>query len=219
MTATEYGNGSGLAEGQRDAEGTGFGWIRKLDPSLLTMLIVVVGSMAAIAVLVLISSPISDLFGGSQMSWVLAIHGLAATMFVLAATISLYLAWRLYLGDASHLRDLKWLSGFSAAMSFFTIVFGNWVYTAYRAKGGAKSVLLVSSPDVHNIFFEFKEHLALFTLPIMVGAAFALWYYDKGILTNKYLRAGVALAFLIGWVALMVVFALGAEITKLSPVH
>ena len=38
-----------------------------------------------------------------------------------------------------------------------------------------RSYFVKSMPEVHKIFFEFKEFGALFTLPLAVGAAFILW--------------------------------------------
>jgi hypothetical protein len=58
-----------------------------------------------------------------------------------------------------------------ATLAFLTIVFGNWIYIADRANtpDSPRSYFLAKMPDVHKVFFEFKEYVALFPLPLSVA--------------------------------------------------
>jgi len=192
--------------------------LRKMEPSLATLFLIVVGAVAIIGFFAAVSSPVGDLLG--QGSWRLpsTFHGIAATIFVLGLTIALYLAWRMFTGEIRAFRDLKYLAVLTSVLSAFTIAFGNWIYIAYRAPGGPREEILASLPAIHRVFFEFKEYMALFTFPLIVAATFALWSYDKEILKNRHLRAGVAVAIGLAWVYMMIAYVLGAAITKLAPV-
>lgn len=197
--------------------------IRRMEPSLATLLILTVGAIAAVGLIAAITAPSGVLVGDSQWEMISAFHGLGATVFLLGATIAVYLSWRLYTGQLSAFRDLKWLTAFSAFMSAVTIGFGNWIYIGYRLKSPTgdtypREYFLSSLPAIHEIFFEFKEFIALFTLPLMVAAAFLLWKYGPGLVKNRELRAAVSIPILLGWVFLILAYTLGAAITKLRGV-
>ncbi len=205
-----------------------FDRIRRMEPSLAVLLIVLVGAIAAVGLLTAITAPPGILVGDSQWELISAFHGLGATVFLLGATISVYLAWRLYTGQLTAFRDLKWLTAFSAVMAVVTILFGNWIYIGYRATpptgvnpctGYPRACFLATLPEVHEIFFEFKEFIALFTLPMFLAATFILWKYGPALKYNKELRAAASLPILFGWVFLVSAYTLGAAITKLSGVQ
>ena len=197
--------------------------IRRMEPSLATLLILTVGAIAAVGLIAVITAPSAVLVGDSQWEIISAFHGLGATVFLLGATIAVYLSWRLYTGQLSAFKDLKWLTAFSSVMSAVTIGFGNWIYIGYRLKSPTGDIyprefFLGSLPAIHEIFFEFKEFIALFTLPLMVAATFLLWKYGAGLVKNKELRAVVSVPMLLGWVFLILAYTLGAAITKLKGV-
>jgi hypothetical protein len=73
-------------------------------------------------------------------------------------------------------------------------------------------------PEVHQIFFEFKEFIAMFTLPMFVTAAYILWKYDRSLLGHREARAVPSLLILLGYTFLLVAYVLGAAITKLAGV-
>ena len=52
--------------------------------------------------------------------------------------------------------------------SLATIMFGNWIYIFYQASTGPRAYFLENFPEIHKVFFEFKEFVALFTL-LLVG--------------------------------------------------
>src|SRR5438046_1768362 len=120
--------------------------------------------------------------------------GLAAFLYLFVGTIGLYLGWRLLTGRISAFADLQLLAVVMATMSFLAIVFGNWLYIFYRAKdaGSPRSYFMANAPEIHKIFFEFKEFGALFTLPLTVVAAFTLWRYGSQVMERPWLRYTVA---------------------------
>ncbi len=194
------------------------GRIRKMEPSLATLLLVIVGAVAVVGLVVAMTAPVGVLVGDTQWHYVSAFHGMAATVFLLGATIAVYLAWRLYIGEIRAFRDLKWLAAFSTVMSAATIGFGNWIYIAYRAPGGPRSYFLENLPEVHAIFFEFKEFIALFTLPMFAVSTFILWKYGDSLVKNREARATASVPILLGMFFLLLAYVLGAAITKLRGV-
>ena len=195
-----------------------FNRIRRMEPSLATLLLVTVGAIAAVGLMAVITAPVGLLVGDTQWEYVSAFHGLGATVFLLGATISVYLAWRLYTGQLTAFKDLRWLTAFSTIMSAVTILFGTWIYVAYRAPEGPRSYFLGTLPEIHGVFFEFKEFIALFTLPMMAASTYILWRYGPEIVKNKELRAAASLPVLLGWFYLVLAYVLGAAITKLRGV-
>ncbi|MFQ5839071.1 MAG: hypothetical protein ACE5HJ_09885, partial [Thermoplasmata archaeon] len=144
--------------------------IKTMEPSAITVFIIVTGAIAVVGFTAVATSPVSFLVGEGESKLVAAFHGIAAFIFLLSATITLYLGWRLLIGEIKAFKDLKLLSVFNAVMAAVTIIFGNWIYIAYRSPGGPREYFLETNPVVHQIFFEFKEFMALFTLPMGVVA-------------------------------------------------
>jgi len=192
--------------------------IRRMEPSLATLLVVTVGAVAVVGLIAAATTPVGALIGDTQWHLISAFHGLSATMFLLGATIAVYLAWRLYVGEIRAFKDLKWLAAFSAVMSAVTISFGTWIYIAYRKEGGPRSFFLENLPAVHQVFFEFKEFIALFTLPMFLASTYILWRYGEGLVKHREARAAASLPVLLGWVYLILAYVLGAAITKLRGV-
>ena len=188
------------------------------DPSPKTTLVTWVAVTLFLALIVATTAPFFEFLGDSAYALVSTIHGLLATLGVLVGTITAYLGWRLFIGKLRAFSDLKLLSIVSALVSAGTIFFGNWIYIGYRASGGPRAYFLTNNPDIHNVFFEFKEFIALFTLPVAVSVAFIMWRYDRQVLDERGLRSWLGLAFAIGWAALMIAFLLGAAITKVRSV-
>ena len=194
------------------------GRLRKMEPSLLVLLLVVLGAIAAVGLAMALSAPVDVLVGADQWKIVSAFHGMSATVFLLSATIAVYLAWRLYTGQIKAFDDLKWLSLLSTAMSALTIAFGTWVYIAYRAPGGPREFFLEKLAPIHAVFFEFKEFIALFTFPMFLTATFILWRYGKPIVGHRDARAVASVLLLLGFFFLLIAYVLGAAITKLRGV-
>lgn len=175
--------------------------------------------MAAIASGILfVSSPTEKLLGESVYGIRSAIHGLVAGVLMVTMTIGLFQAFRLWSGAPIHVAELEVGSLVNAAVCFLTIVAGNWIYIPYRAGGGPRSHFLETMPEIHKIFFEFKEFTALFTLPLVVAATYLIFRYGEKLNNNKPLREMTALLLVLAFFYFAVAFGLGAAITKLKSV-
>lgn len=190
----------------------------KIEPSSKVILFgwIVVGLF--LAFLILITSPLETLLGPSQWALASTLHGTLAILGAIIVTVAAYLGWKLYNGQLKVNGDLKIIAVLSVIASAATIIFGNWVYIGYRGPGGPRAWFLANGPSVHNVFFEFKEFIALFTLPLAVGAAYIIWTYRDSLSQDKSLRTTVALLLITTWILFMVTFLLGAAITKLRSV-
>jgi len=146
-----------------------------------------------------VSSPTNKLLGESLYSIRSAFHGLFAGIFMITITIGLYQAFRLWKGGAINIHELEIGSVTSAVACFLTILFGNWVYIPYRAAGGPKLHFLQTTPEIHKIFFEFKEFTALLTLPLLVCAAYIICRYGERLVSNRCLREMVALLLVLAF--------------------
>ncbi len=193
--------------------------VRDVREASARSLVAVIGVMIASALaFTVLTAPLSQLLGTGAGALPAAIHGMAALLYLFVGTIGLYLGWRLLTGHIRAFADLQLLSVVGATMSLLAIGFGNWLYIFYRAKtpDSPRSYFVKNMPDIHQIFFEFKEFTALFTLPLMVCAAFILWRYGSQVLGRPWLRYSVALLLGLSFFYLVVAFGLGAAVTKLK---
>jgi hypothetical protein len=183
-----------------------------------TIIAILVVMSAVATAIILMSAPFEKLLGNSVYGWRSAFHGLLAGITLITMTIGLYQALRLWSGDALNIRELEAGSVLNASACFMTIIFGNWVRVAYSAENGPRSYFLETAPDIHKIFFEFKELSALFTLPLAVGAAYLICYYGERLSSNRVVRETTALLLGLAFFYFLIAFGLGAAITKLRPV-
>lgn len=180
---------------------------------------IILAGMALTGLLVVIfTAPLSALLGGNQYALESALHGVAAGLFVVTATIGFFQAYRLLTGTIRHTAQLEFGSVVNVFLAFLTILFGNRIYIFYRAPQGPRSYFMENSPAIHKVFFEFKEFVALFTLPLAVAAAFLFLVYREQLLQSKGLRAIAAILLALTFFYLMVAFGLGAAITKLKAI-
>jgi hypothetical protein len=184
--------------------------------SLVAVVVLMIGSALGFT---LMTAPFTTLLGAGAGAVPAAIHGLMAFLYLFIGTIGLYLGWRLMTGRISAFADLQLLAVVMATFSFLAIVFGNWLYIFYRAKDpvSPRSYFMANAPDVHKVFFEFKEFGALYTLPLTVAAAFILWRYGRQVMEQRWLRYTVAILIGLSFFYLVVAFGLGAAVTKLKP--
>jgi hypothetical protein len=164
------------------------------------------------------SAPWQELMGDSPFSSLATVHGIFATLGVIFGSAAGYLGWRLLLGHLRAYRDLRILSTISSVLAVLAIITGNWIYTAYRGPGGPREFFISTFPEIHEIFFEFKEHISLFPLPIAIAATFILWKYKDAIPFDERLRNALGAMVATAWTVLMIAFVLGAAITKLMSV-
>lgn len=186
-----------------------------------TALVFVIGFLIGVAsIIVFVSTPFATIVGRGAYDLPAAMHGTISLLYLFVATIALYLGWKLYTERVSGVGDLQLASVVMSTLSLLTIVFGNWIYIPYRASdpNSVKAWLLANNPDVHRIFFEFKEFTALFTLPLSVAAAFILWRYGNQVIQRGWMRVTVALLLALGFFYLVVAFGLGAAVTKIRAI-
>ena len=165
-----------------------------------------------------LSAPWEKLMGHGSFASVATTHGIFATLGVIIGSATGYLGWRLLLGHLKAYRDLRILATISSVLAFLAIITGNWIYIAYRGPGGPREFFVNNFPEIHETFFEFKEFIALFTLPIAVAVTFILWKYKDSLHLDESLRNAVGILIAVGWTVLMIAFVLGAAITKLMGV-
>lgn len=185
-------------------------------PVVMFGVILVVSSL--IFCIFFITAPVVRLLGESEFRMRSAFHGVFAGAFMITATIGFYQALKLWSGIEINVKELKLGSLLNAVFCFFTIVFGNWLYIPYRSQNGPRSYFLQMAPEVHKIFFEFKEFTALFTLPLLVAASWIIWRHEKTLNTNKYLKVMSAILLVLGFFYFVISFGLGAAITKMKAV-
>ena len=167
---------------------------------------------------IVISSPTNKLLGESAYAIRSALHGLAAGIFMITITVGLFQAFRLWIGVPINVRDFEVGSIIAAVFCFLTIVSGNWLYIPYRATGGPRSQFLATAPEVHKIFFEFKEFTALFTFPLLITACYVICRYGAHLNRDRQLREIVSLLLVLAFFYFAVAFGLGAAVTKLIAV-
>ena len=184
----------------------------------MTLLVLLGVTVAFAGLISLVTSPVAALLGDSRYAIPDALHGVTAILYVITATISAYLAYRLFFNRLEDLRDLRVIASLNACLSLLTVIFGNWIYIYYRDKGGPRGYFLETRPVIHEIFFEFKEFIALFTLPMFLTATYILWRYGKPIVGHREARAVPSILILLGFAFLLIAYVLGAAITKLRGV-
>jgi len=190
----------------------------RIEPSTKTILFAWIGVGLFLAFLIVITSPTGVLLGESKWALASTLHGMLSIFGAVVVSVAAYLGWKLYLGQLKAEGDLRVFSALSVLASDATIIFGNWVYIGYREAGGPRSWFIENSPEVHEIFFEFKEFIALFTLPLALGTMFTIWTYRERLREDKSLRTTVALLLIVTWAIFILTFVLGAAITKLRSV-
>lgn len=192
---------------------------RTVEPESARYLWLVVLVLGLIGLtVVLLTAPGDKLLGEGAEAIRGALHGMTAGLFMVTATVGLFQGYRLFAGQARSVAELQVGSVVNATLAFLTIISGNWLYIPYRAAGGPRSYFLEHTPEVHKVFFEFKEFAALFTFPLAVCAAFILVWYGGTVLRRRDLRTLVAVLLALVFFYFVVTFGLGAAVTKLKSV-
>ena len=179
----------------------------------------VIGLLGIIGLtVVFLTAPGEALLGPGQYAIRGALHGTAAGLFMVTSTIGLFQAYRIFTGTAWNIAELQIGGVINAAMALLTIISGNWIYIPYRAGGGPRSHFLEVGPEIHKVFFEFKEFAALFTFPLAVVAAYLLVRYGHELHERRGLSTVIAALLVLVFFYFVVTFGLGAAITKLKSV-
>lgn len=172
---------------------------------------------ATALVVVALSAPASSLVSSRLYSILSAAHGVLALTYLLASTIGVYLAWRLLHGDDVEWSHLAAICAACAVLSLLTVVLGNWLYVGYRAPrpDSPRAWLLANNPHAHSTFFEFKELVSLFTLPLAVSVSFIVWRGGRLVLEDRVLRVTAAVLLLLNAFYVLMCFGLGAAVTRI----
>ncbi len=170
------------------------------------------------AAILFVSAPANQLLGESRYGIRSAFHGLFATVFMVTVTIGFYQAFRLWTGIAVNVKELEIGSVINSFVCFLAILSGNWLYIPYRSAEGPRNHFLETVPEIHKIFFEFKEYAGLFTLPLVVAATYLIFRYGERLNHNRELREITALLLVLAFFYFLITFGLGAAITKLKAV-
>ena len=190
---------------------------RNFSEAFPFFLVLIILGVIAFAITFL-TAPFQALLGDSANALDGVLHGLLAGLLMVTVTLGLFEGYRLFGGAIDNVRELIFGSLVNSALAFLTIITGNKIYIAYRAKGGPKTFFLESAPEIHKIFFEFKEFMALLVLPLAVAVTFIFIYYRQDILKHADLRAISFMILILMFFYFVVTFGLGAAITKLKSV-
>ena len=189
------------------------------EPASAASVWIVIGVLGIIGLTVtMLTAPFAQLMGPSQEAIRGALHGTAAMLFMVTATVGLFQAYRILGGRAWNVAELQLGSVANAMLALLTIISGNWVYIPYRSPAGPRNYFLQIAPDVHKVFFEFKEFAALFTFPLAATAAYLLVRYGGDLYRRRGLSTIVAGLLVLVFFYLVVAFGLGAAITKVRAI-
>ena len=185
-------------------------------PAILWILLGALGLMGL--AVVMITAPGEQLLGPGEHAVRGALHGTCAGLFMVTSTIGLFQAYRIFAGRIWNVVELQVGSAINATTALLTILTGNWIYIPYRAPEGPRTHFLQVAPEVHKVFFEFKEFAALFTFPLAVAAAYLLIRYGGELHHRRGLSTVIAALLVQVFFYFVVAFGLGAAITKLRSV-
>ena len=103
-------------------------------------------TQASIAALLFLSIPLFNIIGFSNHKLMAVLHGLGATVTVIMSCQTIHLIYPMLRGKKGAAASLEWSLWLTNLMVLFTIVFGNWLYIAYRAPDGPQEWLCTIAP-------------------------------------------------------------------------
>lgn len=173
-------------------------------------------TQACVTALLFLLIPLFNLLdmGSYRLSSVL--HGLGATLTIIFSSRTAHLVFPLLRnqkGAGSKLEMYLWMMN---ALVLLSIIFGNWLYIAYRTPDGAQQWFLYHNPSVHMVVMEFKEFISLFPLPLGVAAAYILRRFSNQLTDNPAIASIVALLVTLAWICLLIGFVFGIGLVKLK---
>jgi hypothetical protein len=156
-----------------------------------------------------------------------ALMALAAALFSLRAMRTANNA----LVDERPARHLTWLTMFTAAALWLTVLVGTYIsFPPYRAAppDGATDLsahprsLLLSSPDtawLHSFAMEIKEHVPWLAVMLATAVAFVAVRYRSRLLTDARLNRMAATLLAICFALVAAIALLGVLINKVAPLE
>lgn len=189
---------------------------RRSSKSLVLALLILLVETAAVVVLT--TAPLDKLIGPGVHSIRGALHGLFAGIVMITMTIGVFQGARLWSAERLRIEDLEAGSLINAIACLAAFVSGNFLLAPYRSTEGPREYFLANRPEVHRIFFEFKEFAGLLCLPLAVAACYIIWRYGERLQDYRPPREIAGLLLFLSFFYFMSAFALGAAITRLRPV-
>ncbi|NBI29956.1 hypothetical protein [Chengkuizengella marina] len=177
-------------------------------------------TQAGFAALLFILMPILHWVDDSQYKWLSIFHGVGATLTVLASCYMLHLIYPLLRGKAGTVKRLKFILWLVNILTLASIITANWLYIGYRAPDGARQWFIYHHPSIHLILMEYKEFVALFPLPLGIGALWILHRFGKQMeqSTNTTISSVIAILLTLMWVCLIIGFVFGLAMVKIKGV-
>lgn len=160
--------------------------------------------------------PLFNILHPGNFPWHATLHALSAVSMVVLGGYAGHHAIYLLRGVNTRIPAIRRVSYWCAGLSALTIVSGNWAYMPYRGTGGARQRLLDAAPFFHNVLMEFKEFICLLPLPLYVGAAFLLWYYDTQAARDNRLESAIGVLLIAAWAFLILGAVSGISIAKVQ---
>lgn len=174
--------------------------------------------VGVVALAALVTAPVAALLGDSRFAVPSALHGLSGFLLLIVSTVAAYLALRLYAGRLRAYEDLQALSLLAAFLALVTVLFGNLVYIYYRAPEGPRAYFLETEPDLHRVFFVFKQFAGLCGFTLAVVGAYGVRQGGPRIVERPAERQVAAALLWLSWGFLVIAFGLGAAITRIRGV-
>ena len=175
----------------------------------------VIRIQVAIAFILLLLLPAANFFYPTDYSLKAGIHGVSAILAIVVGTYLTHRAIPLIKGMQVRLESLRHWVLAATLLNLAGAVSGNWIYMRYRGQDGPRDWILARVPNFHNVLMEFKEFVSLFPFPLMLAAAFMLYYYGMPMQYRRDIGRFVGVTILISWSFLLLGFAAGLVLAKL----
>jgi hypothetical protein len=168
-----------------------------------------------IAVVLFLLIPLANVFGGSgahRLAGVL--HGVGASMTLLVATYT----WHAYYNYARGIKGarvkLEWRLLVTNVLVLLTVIIGNWLYIGYQAPEGASEWFKLHLPFGHWVVMEYKEFVALMTIPFGIVAAVLIRRFAGSDEKRPEIRYAVGVLLTMMWLCLLIGFVFGLVLSK-----
>ncbi|MCQ8103875.1 hypothetical protein NP590_07145 [Methylomonas sp. SURF-2] len=175
----------------------------------------VIRIQVAIACSLLLMLPAANFFYPTDYALKAGIHGISAILAVVVGTYLTHRAIPLVKGMRVRLESLRHWVAAATLINLAGAVSGNWIYMRYRGQDGPRDWILERVPNFHNVLMEFKEFASLFPFPLMLSAAFMLYYYGASLQFRHDIGRFVGVTILVSWSFLLLGFVAGLILAKL----
>ncbi|WP_408008312.1 hypothetical protein ACJROX_27190 [Pseudalkalibacillus sp. A8] len=171
------------------------------------------GSVTALLFLMI---PLVHLLSDSSYRWAATLHGLASVMTMIASFVTVHLITMLLKGNKEIVHSVTIWVWVTNVLILLAIIFGNWLYIGYRAPDNVQQWLQFHEPAMHFIVMEFKEFVALGSLPFGVIGGMLLQFYRR--MEDKQLAGLIAFFIYASWLCLLLSFVTGLGLTLVKSV-